>query len=345
MNTFNSNIDISIVIVNYKSWSHLKNCLKSIELINLENLTLEVVIVDNCSNVNQFEIFKKDFSIFNFILNTGNNGFANGCNLGAKNANGKYLLFLNPDTIISENSLFKMFTSLSKNSNVGAVSCSQYNTNGSYEKNIRFFPNLSTLFGVFRAINKKIYKKRHKNNNVIYPDWVSGAVFFISRSWFDKINGWNEDFWMYFEDVDMSKKISNLGGKVALLTDTEIIHNHGGSSRINIKTASITKTEAIISKHVYISIHFKGLKHFILQSLLISNNLFSKLFLSFFGIIFFFIPKLRLELYLCFNIIKYYFVSIVNKTWLSFRSINYKKKQIGIKDKYYFNNYKSKILR
>ena len=321
------NIDISIVIVNYKSWKHLENCLKSINKVISNEFSLEVIVVDNCSHDHFFEVFKKKFIQYNFIENTGNNGFANACNLGAKNAKGTFFLFLNPDTIISKEPLLKMYTFLIENKNVGIVSCNQINTNGLYEKNVRFFPDLSTLFGLFRALNKKkLNSKISLKNDVLYPDWVSGAVLLINRAWFDKISGWDEDFWMYYEDVNLSKKVSNLGGKVALLANTEIIHNHGGSSRINIKTASITKTEVLISKHVYIRHNYTGIKHFILQFLVVMNNLIGKIIATLIGVLFFFIPKLRLNVYLCFNIIEYYSSSVLNKTWLSHRSLNHPNK-------------------
>ena len=327
MESHNSNIDISIVIVNYKSWNHLFSCLESIQNIKLEYITIEVIVVDNCSNDSKLNVFRNDFPNFSFIENSGNNGFANGCNLGAKNSSGDYLFFLNPDTIISKESILEMYTFLNENKNVGIVSCNQINTSGLYEKNVRFFPDLSTLFGLFRALNKKkLNSKISLKNDVLYPDWVSGAVLLINRAWFDKISGWDEDFWMYYEDVNLSKKVSNLGGKVALLVNTEIIHNHGGSSRINIKTASITKTEVLISKHVYIRHNYTGTKHFILQFLVVMNNLIGKIIATLIGVLFFFIPKLRLNVYLCFNIIEYYSSSVLNKTWLSHRSLNHPNK-------------------
>ena len=327
MNLQNLNIDISIVIVNYKSWNHLFSCLESIQNIKLEYITIEVIVVDNCSNDSKLNVFRNDFPNFSFIENSGNNGFANGCNLGAKNSSGDYLFFLNPDTIISKESILEMYTFLNENKNVGIVSCNQINTSGLYEKNVRFFPDLSTLFGLFRALNKKkLNSKISLKNDVLYPDWVSGAVLLINRAWFDKISGWDEDFWMYYEDVNLSKKVSNLGGKVALLANTEIIHNHGGSSRINIKTASITKTEVLISKHVYIRHNYTGIKHFILQFLVVMNNLIGKIIATLIGVLFFFIPKLRLNVYLCFNIIEYYSSSVLNKTWLSHRSLNHPNK-------------------
>lgn len=328
MNLQNSNIDISIVIVNYKSWNLLFSCLKSIQNIKLEHITIEVIVVDNYSNDSKLNVFRNDFPNFSFIENSGNNGFANGCNLGAKNSSGDYLFFLNPDTIISKESILEMYNYIRDNINIGLVSCKQKNLDGSYEKNIRFLPKPDTLFGFLRAFNKyKLLKNIKQSKNVVYPEWVSGAVVLISKIWFDKISGWNEDYWMYFEDVDLSKKVSNLEGKVALLTNTEIIHNHGGSSRINIKTASITKTEVLISKHVYIRNHFNGLKYFTLQFLIVLTSIISRLILAFIGLILFFIPKLRLNLYLFVELVKYYILALIKKSWLSSKSMNnpYKK--------------------
>lgn len=320
-------MSISIIIVNYKSWKHLKNCLNSINKIEFKQLQIEVIIIDNFSNDVEIVKFKKDFPNFKFIENSNNNGFANGCNLGAKNASGDYLLFLNPDTIITEDPILKMYNYLEANSSVGIVSCKQKNE-VSFEKINRYFPDFNTLFGLLRALNKNILlNKVRKEENVIFPDWVSGAVVFIGRNWFDKVNGWNEDYWMYFEDVDLSKKARNFGGEVALLTNAEIIHNHGGASRLNIKTATITKTEVLISKHVYIKNHFKGLRYFVLQYILVFITFLSKLCLGVFGVLFFFIPKLRLNVYLFFNIVTYYFKSLTARTWLSNKSMNHPNKK------------------
>lgn len=323
-----SNIDVSIIIVNYKSWRHLKNCLEALRIIQPTAFSFEVIVVDNCSNDGKLDAFSLDFPNVNFKLNTGNNGFANGCNFGAKHAQGEYLFFLNPDTIANEHAIHGLLDFAKLNQTVGIVSCHQKNNNGSYEKTERLFPSLFTLFGLTRAIYKKgnqrrIQKQYDKNESVIYPDWVSGSVVFISRKWFDQIQGWNEDYWMYFEDVDICKRVQNANGKIALLQDVEIIHNHGGASRINVKTASITKTEVLISKHIYIKNHFRGMDLFLSQLLVVLSNIIFKTVLGIFGLIFFFIPKLRLILNIYLKLVKYYINALFKGTWLSKRSLNY----------------------
>ena len=139
-------------IVNYKSWKHVKNCLDALTHFEQEKFSFEVVVVDNHSNDEKLVEFSKKYSRFSFIENSGNNGFANGCNLGAIHSVGKNMLFLNPDTIANENAIHKMVACLNSNPHFGIVSCNQLNNNGSFEDSDRIFPGLFTLFGITRAL-------------------------------------------------------------------------------------------------------------------------------------------------------------------------------------------------
>tara|TARA_R110001632_G_scaffold43376_6_gene110162 strand:+ start:168862 stop:169842 length:981 start_codon:yes stop_codon:yes gene_type:complete len=319
-------IDISIIIVNYKSWKHLRNCLNSLKNLNDLSFAYETIVVDNYSYDGNFEKFTKEFSSVQFVLNSGNNGFANGCNFGASKARGDYFLFLNPDTLINGKALEEILSFAKLNRNVGVTSCLQKKKTGGYEKSNRIFPNLLTLFGLTRAIYKLFSKKLPESNNqVLYTDWVSGSLVFISKEWFAQINGWNEDYWMYYEDMDLSKKVQKSNGKVAVLKSVEIIHNHGGASRLNIKTSAITKTEVQISKHIYIQNHFKGVERILSHLILFKVNVFFKLLLAILGVLLFFIPKMRLNVYLFTRIISYYCHCLKNRTWLSKNSMNFNK--------------------
>ena len=323
--SFNSDThskDVSILIVNYRSWSHLSDCLDALKQVTEARFSFEVVVVDNKSNDGKLQEFSERYSSFRFIENSGNNGFSNGCNTAAMHAKGAYLLFLNPDTIASEQAIEAMLTILKERSTIGIVSCNQMNTNGSYEGTDRMFPNTFTMFGLIRALYRKFKKKTKEEGALLFPDWVSGSVVFMSRTWFQKIQGWNEDYWMYFEDVDLSKKVRDAGGEVALLKDVNIIHNHGGASRVNIKTASITKTEVLISKHVYLYTHFKGFKRFWLLFAMVVNTFISKLLAAIIGLFFFFVPKLKLNIYLFLELLMYYVQAIKKGSWLSKRAMN-----------------------
>lgn len=304
-------VNISVIIVNYKGWSYLKNCLDSLVVIKSSSFTFEIIVIDNCSNDGQLEIFKSDFKTVNFYKNIDNNGFANACNLGADKAQGAFLLFLNPDTIANEEALTKMLNAAKNNEDIGALSCVQINQKGSLHDYKKIFLSLGTLFGFFRIFYRifnrtQMDKKFDSSKELVYPDWISGSVVFISRQWFDKIGGWCDDYWMYFEDVDLCKKLSDKGAKIAMLQDVTIKHYHGGSTRINYEVKALTKSEVIKSRHVYIHKHFKGNERFLMQFLLMFYQLVSKLIIGIFSLLLYFIPKFKTYLFLAQNIFKYY---------------------------------------
>lgn len=326
-------IEVSIIIVNYKSWDHLEPCLKSIKHIDNNILSYEVIVVDNNSNDGKYDLFCKAFPKVIFINNSGNNGFSNGCNVGAQKAKGNYYLFLNPDTLVTKTAILAMLEIAKENPDYGIISCEKQTKNGNFETSTRLFPKVLTFFGYTRAIHKLIYKNKlikrfDKSLDIIFPDWVSGSVVFISKLWFNNVGGWNEDYWMYLEDIDLCKKINNNGGKIALTRKAKIIHNHGGASRTNIKTSALTKVELIVSKHVYINNHFKGIYRFIAQSFLLISTLISKLLWAIIGLIFFFIPKLSINLLIFINLLKYYFSAIKRLSWISTKSMTYNRKNV-----------------
>ncbi len=323
-------VDISIIIVNYKSWNDLKECLQSIVSITSDRFTMETIVIDNQSNDGRIEGFRNLFPSISFIENTGNNGFANGCNTGAAIAKGNYLFFLNPDTIISENAIYELWLNASNYKDVGIFCCTQINETNKKYNEIRFFPSLTTLFGPFRALFKLINKQTIKANYnldrpIVYPDWATGAVIFMSRDWFDKICGWTEKYWLYFEDVDLCKKVQNHGGKIGLIRSSFIIHKHGGASRINIKTKALTKTEVLISQHVYFNEHTSGFENFIIQLLLVIEIVIEKTTLAGLGALFFYIPKLKVNLFIFKNLFFYYINALSKMTWTSPRAMDYLK--------------------
>ena len=126
---------------------------------------------------------------------------------------------------------------------------------------------------------------------------------------------------MYYEDVDLCRRIRYSGGEVAFCTNVSIEHNHGGSSRTDQKTTSITKSEVLISKHLYIHKHFSGVKNFLIQLFLVVNHLVSLTLASFIGLIFFFVPKLFLRLFILKNMVVYYAGCLVRVSWVSPRSL------------------------
>lgn len=321
-------MDLSIIIVNYNSWLVLDDCISSIH--NLETqLNIEIVVVDNQSTNDQFKFYQQKYPSVNWIKNSGNNGFANGCNLGANNATSNYLFFLNPDTRLQYNVL-EHFLDIYQKEQIGVLTCLQNNNNGSYEKYNLLFPTPIRIFGVLRSLERNINKNRLKEQfketaTRSYPNWVSGSAVFISKQNLQRINGWNEDYWMYFEDVDLCKKADKIGLKCVVTKEVSLYHLHGGASRINPKTKAITKSEVMKSRHVYISNHFSKNSARFLQPLLFTNNILSVGLAALLSFPLFFIKKLQVNRYKFLELCNYYQSVVQTKLWLSQRSMNLKK--------------------
>ena len=317
--------DLSIITVNYRSWDKLSLCLDSLASISEAYFTFEVIVVDNSLENKKLSEFRQRFPNFNFISNTGNFGFANGNNLGASNSNGKYLLFLNPDTVASERVLLAMLD-LAKVSRANSViSCRQVKPNGKEDKPYGVFPSPITLTGWSRALAKlfKLISNPPQNERHIYPEWVSGSVMMMSKTSFNRIGKWNERFWMYFEDVDLCRRAADLGGAILMLKNFSILHNHGGSSRANIEISALTKAEVKISQHEYISLHEDGVKEVLMHAFLILNNLIFGLFSAIPGLILFSNKRLSVATKSYLKLLQYYFKAFLLDTWISPRSVKH----------------------
>ena len=320
-------MDISIIIVNYNSWVVLSDCIKSILNLNTA-LNIEIIVTDNKSTNDLFLQYQQKYPTVKWISNSGNNGFANGCNLGAANANGDYLFFLNPDTKLKAGVL-EHFTAIYNKENIGILSCLQTNNNGSFHKYNLLFPNSIRVLGVLRSL-ERVFKKEQLTQHFketatrSYPDWISGSAIFISKYNFNLIDKWNEDYWMYFEDVDLCKKAQTNNLPCVITKEVSLFHLHGGASRVNPKTKAITKSEVIKSRHVYITNHFSNASQQWLHPLLMTNNMVSVGILAIFSFPLFFLKKLKVNKYKFLELYNYYKTVLKNKTWLSYRSTNFK---------------------
>jgi GT2 family glycosyltransferase len=319
--------ELSIIIVCHKGWERLNKCLEALDLFSGNTLKTEVIVVDNKSDDPTIYDIEKKFTKFRFIHNEVNGGFSNGCNLGAKNARSEFLLFLNPDTVATESELEKLISISGKNSDFLIVSCKQMNEKGKESIACGPFPSMFNLTGFQRAVFRPPLSPASPHTpDISFPDWISGSVILIRNETFKKVGGFDEDYWMYFEDVDLCKRIRNMGGEIAFCRNVSIEHNHGGSSRINLKTTSLTKTEVQISRHVYISKHKKGFERIIIQTFLVINNLVSGGIAALAGLLLFFLPKVFSRTLIYCRLIYYYSGSLLRLSWISERSVNFKRR-------------------
>mgnify|MGYP003546656842 FL=1 len=201
----------------------------------------EVIVVDNNSSDNSIEYLTAKFPAVKYITNKGNTGFAKACNQGLQQAKGSYILFLNPDTIIPEDCFTKCVSFFEANKDAGAIGIKMLDGSGKFLKESkRSFPSPSTslykLFGLAKLFPRsKIFSRYHlghlnenENNEV---DVLAGAFMMIKREVLDKVGGFDETFFMYGEDVDLSYRIQKAGFKNHYFAESSIIHFKGESTR------------------------------------------------------------------------------------------------------------------
>ena len=238
---------ITIIIVNYNAKLLLENCLNTV--INAcKNISSEIIVVDNASLDGSENYFKNKFNQVKFIWNKENIGFSKANNLALKQTNSDFTLFLNPDTLIPEDCLKKCIRFFEQHEDCGALGVKMFNENGEYLKESkRGLPGIATSFykltGLYKLFPQskrfaKYYEghlDKNKNNPV---DVLSGAFMMLSKQALEKVSGFDEQFFMYGEDIDLSCRILQAGFKNYYFAETEIIHIKGAST--NKKKASYT---------------------------------------------------------------------------------------------------------
>lgn len=228
---------ISIILVNYNGINVLINCLNSLEkFINQDNY--EIIMVDNNSQDNSPDMIENQFPNIKLIKLPKNIGFGAGNNAGAKIATGEVLFLLNTDTILIENTPQILANYLHQNQDVGVVSSRITFEDGSYQLSCGKLPNLIiefidklkyTLDRKWHSFFSTWYDKQY--SSVKEVGWVTGACLMIRRDIFEKLGGFDESFFMYFEDKDFCKRVNDAGFKVIYYPKTSLIHLLGGSSQ------------------------------------------------------------------------------------------------------------------
>lgn len=264
-------ISLSIIIVNYRSWKRLSACLQSIEQQDLQDL--EVIVVDNFSNDGQGESFAAQFPHVKWIMQNINGGFAQACNMGATHATGNWLLFLNPDTILNTVVLQPLIDKAEQETDWKLIGIRQLNDAGKDTHPHGVFLKWWNVWPPFRSlerlINGREFSKQYLSTApVTFPDWISGAFVLIRKNDFQELGGWDERFWMYYEDMDLSKRAADKGWKRVMYNELVCIHSHGGSSRINHDIKALTKSTVIKSASIYINKYMKGFARLVAQATL-----------------------------------------------------------------------------
>lgn len=229
-------IDVSIVIVNYNTYQLVLDCIRSIKE-HTHAIRYEIIVVDNFSPDRSIEYLPRQFPEVHLILHTKNAGFGSANNIGAKHARGKYLLFLNSDTLLLNDAISELFKACeSIGERLGVAGGNLYDQHQrptlSYEN---IFPSLKaeihSLFSDFFL--RKIYKSKFRFNKtgkiIRINGFICGADFMLRRAVFNQMKGFDEDFFMYYEETELSHRIQSAGYGIFSIPQALIIHLEGGS--------------------------------------------------------------------------------------------------------------------
>lgn len=220
-------IKLSIIIVTYNCYDYLKKAICSIEQYNDLYDEIEVIVVDNGSD-GSYKKLKSNLDLKLKTIKNDNKGFGEGNNRGAEIASGNYLLFLNPDTELVEPIFKKIIGIFEKNPDIGTIGVKLINGDG--KRGATY--NLRFRFGFFRTLLSKIAIKF----GIYLQDkmYTSGADLFIRADLFRKIGGFDEKFFLYCEESDISNRVNATGYKTFYYNKLTIIHHEGKTEACNL---------------------------------------------------------------------------------------------------------------
>lgn len=243
---------LSIIIVNYDSTDVLRNCLNSIVESRFP-FSFEVLVIDNASEESITGLIQ-EFSFAIFVTNKKNCGFAFANNVGISRSRGKYVLLLNPDTVVNAGSLNPMMRYLDEHTEVGIVGCKIFNAHGEVEHSTHSFPTLSKEFihanefvkgllgyestpvKLFKRITKlKSLESYWDHDSLREVDHVTGACMMVRKEAIDKVGLLDEAFFLYNEEVEWSYRMKRAGYKSVFLPDSNIIHLFGYSTKQQVQ--------------------------------------------------------------------------------------------------------------
>ena len=235
---------ISTIIVTHNSSDEIGACIESV-ISQSENPPAEIIVVDNASSDATPGIvhsFSKEHDNVTVLQNDANHGFTKANNQGVQRAEGEYIFFLNPDTVLKENALQALTGEISRNRGIGAIAPQLRFTDGTVQSSCRRFPGyrwiifemlgLTRLFPNSHLFNGwKMGDFDHQSPRMV--DQPAGAALMVRRSTLTELGGLDEQFPMFFSDVDLCRRIWDIGKKILFYPDAVVFHEGGTSIRRN----------------------------------------------------------------------------------------------------------------
>jgi len=226
---------LSVIIVLYSEYELVKKTISSIYANEINNM--EVILIDNTPDNKGYRVLIEKFPKIKYFHNKINSGFSGGVNFGLGKAKGEYILILTPDMYLLEQTIRKTINYIEKNIDVGLVGSRLYSSPGNQEMSANFsYPNLFTLsyyynmplYKLIRRFSKE-YSPNHfpvsEHRKILNTKWINGQYMLARKTALEDIKGFDERFFLYFEDVDLCKRLVENGWKVVYLPVGGVVQN------------------------------------------------------------------------------------------------------------------------
>ena len=273
---------VSVIIINYNTFALTSNCIRSV-INKTKGVDYEIILVDNASSECDANDFLKEFPLIKLVKSDRNGGFAYGNNLGIAHSKGEYILLLNSDTILLEDSISKSVEYMQQRAGIGVLGCRMIFAEGEIQISVRPFKSISwELLNLFRFIPLLMpYKKRarrmlgkyFRHDTDMECDWIGGAFFLMPAMVIDQLPGKKLDdrFFMYGEDQLWCEQIRKLGYKIIFYSETTIIHINSGSTDLS-KQIKVRKTIMAHELEIMRLRKGKGMYYFIYKIIFVTKE-------------------------------------------------------------------------
>ncbi|NRB83932.1 MAG: glycosyltransferase family 2 protein [Winogradskyella sp.] len=250
---------LSVIILNYNVHHFLELCLKSVEAATT-SIEAEIVVVDNNSSDDSCTMVQQLFPRVKLISNKENFGFSKGNNIGVAQAKGEYICVLNPDTVVAEDTFTKILAFADSKSDAGVIGCQLIDGRGNFlPESKREVPTPKIALQKLLGKTKTYYYNSLIPDDIGATDILVGAFMILKRRVYREVKGFDEDYFMYGEDIDLSYKVLKAGYKN---------YYYGGSAIIHFKGESTLK-DKVYSKRFYNAMGIFYRKHFTKSKLMI----------------------------------------------------------------------------
>lgn len=228
-------VDISIIILNYKSSALAESCLASIKAADWAYLSKEIILIDNASDDGVGLMAAEKYPEVKFIQNDQNLGMGAGNNIGLRQAQGEYVVIMNPDTRVEGDTFVCLHDFMTLHADVGVVGPKQLNVDGSVQQSIYRWHSLFTPALRRTPLGKMSSAQRHIDKFLMRDscsdcsrdvDWLLGSFLFCRRSALENVGYFDERYFMYFEDTDLCRRFWQSGWRVTYCPRARIVHDH-----------------------------------------------------------------------------------------------------------------------